>query len=156
MMQSHILFAIDPGKTGALAEFENGKLRAVHDPVDGSLTKLFSDLLLDYLDLRLRVTVVIEKVNGVPGQSGPASFNFGKGFGELIGVCVGLGVEPQLVPPQTWKWASGLRGADKKASLDRARGRWPHLDLFKRAKDDGRAEAALLGDYWLETQRRAA
>jgi len=148
MIPSHIVLAVDPGKTGAIAAFQDGKLCAVHDPIDGSLTRRFADLLLDCLDFRHRVTVVIEKVNGVPGQSGPGSFNFGKGFGELIGVCVGLGVIPVLIPPATWKWKMNLRGVGKKASLEMARGLWPVEDWFRRVKDDGRAEAALLGIYW--------
>jgi crossover junction endodeoxyribonuclease RuvC len=153
-MQSDILLAVDPGKTGAVAAFENGILRMVHDPVDGSLTRRFADLLCDCLDFRHRTTVVIEKVNGVPGQSGPASFNFGYGAGALYGVCIGLGVDPVLIPAQTWKWKMGLRGADKLASLEMARGLWPTKDWFRRAKDDGRAEAALLGLHWLKEHRQ--
>lgn len=149
-----VLLSVDPGKTGAVAYFADGVLRGVHDPHGGNLANPFADLLLDCLDFRHRVTVVIEKVNGVPGQSAPASFNFGRGFGELLGVCAGLGVKPELVPPATWKWKMGLRHADKKASLEMARGLWPNRDWFRRAKDDGRAEAALLGLYWLRENQR--
>lgn len=152
----HVLLSLDPGKTGAIAEFADGQLKAVHDPIDGSLSAVFAPLLLDYLDFRFRVTVVIEKVNGVPGQSGPAAFNFGDGYGQLKGVCLGLGVVPVLITPAVWKWQMGLRGAPKSASLEAARGRWPNRDWFKRAKDDGRAEAALLGAWWIEEQRKAA
>jgi crossover junction endodeoxyribonuclease RuvC len=151
----HVLLACDPGKTGAVAIFEDGKLRTVFD-ADGDLAEPFARELLDYLDFRYRVNVVIEKVNGVPGQSGPASFNFGAGYGELLGICRGLAVVPHLVTPATWKWKMGLRGTAKSASLDLARKRWPRMDLFKRAKDEGRAEAALLGAYWLKEQRIAA
>jgi hypothetical protein len=151
----HVLLSIDPGKTGAMAVFEDGKLKFVHDPVNGSLTRRFADVLLDLLDWRYQVTVVIEKVNGVPGQSGPAAFNFGCGFGELLGVCVGLGVEPVLIPPATWKWKMGLRGVDKKASVALAAAKWGD-EFFYRVKDDGRAEAALLGAHWLREQQEAA
>ena len=152
-MQTDILLAVDPGKTGAVAAFEAGSLRTVHDPVDGSLTRRFADLLLDCLDFRHRVTVVIERVNGVPGQSGPASFNFGYGAGALYGVCVGLGVEPILIPPATWKQQMGLRHADKKASVALAQKLWGEKHFYL-AKHDGRAEAALLGRYWLEQGRK--
>lgn len=145
----HFLLSIDPGKTGAIAIFEDGKLKIVHDPVNGSLTQRFADILLDLLDWRYDVTVVIEKVNGVPGQSGPASFNFGRGFGELVGVCIGLGVDPVLIPPATWKWKMNLRGADKAASVDMAKAKWGG-EFFYLKKHDGRAEAALLGQHWLE------
>lgn len=147
-----VLLSLDPGKTGALACFENDRFASVHDPVNGSLTKVFSDILVDCLDFRHLVTVVIEKVNGVPGQSGPASFNFGYGAGALYGVCIGLGIKPFLVPPATWKWKMGLRGADKAASVEMARERWGS-EHFILKKHDGRAEAALLGQYWLEENR---
>lgn len=149
------VFSVDPGKTGAVAVFHEGQLAEVHDPIDGSLTKVFADLLLDSLDFRNGTTVVIEKVNGVPGQSGPASFNFGRGFGELLGVCVGLGVVPELISPATWKWQMGLRGADKAASVALAAERWGshHFNL---KKHDGRAEAALLGQHWLNTSTARA
>lgn len=46
---------------------------------------------------------------------------------------------------QAWKKAAGV-GADKATSLARATMRWPDLsDLWRRKKDDGRAEAALIG-----------
>jgi hypothetical protein len=152
MMQ--ILLSIDPGKTGALAIFDGFNLVRVHDAGD-SLARKFADVLIEYLDFRHGVRVVIEKVNGVPGQSGPASFNFGRGFGELLGVCIGLGVEPVLITPATWKWRMGLRGTDKHASVLEAARRWGP-QFFNLKKHDGRAEAALLGAYWLEEHGREA
>ena len=148
-MNLSVLLSLDPGKTGAVAVFKNERLRAVHDPKDGNLAAVFAPLLLDFLDFRYRVTVVIEKVNGVPGQSGPAAFNFGDGFGQLKGVCLGLGVEPVLVTPATWKWQMGLRGVDKKASVAMAAKRWGP-EFFHLVKHDGRAEAALLGAWLLD------
>ena len=162
MLQQRTLLSVDPGKTGAIATFSNGDLRGIHDPVAESLSRPFADLLLDCLDFRHHVTVVIEKVNGVPGQSGPASFNFGKGFGELLGVCIGLGIEPVLITPATWKWKIGLSkgmlstSEYKRLSVQLAAERWPRTDFFKLAKHDGRAEAALLGAYYLDEQRKAA
>lgn len=160
MTQPSILYAIDPGKTGALARFVGGRLAGIADPVSGSLAPVLAARMLDDLgEARAAVTVVIEKVQGVPGQGGPASFNFGKGFGELLGVCLGLGVEPELIPPNVWKPALGLKrvhgvkeSAWKALSLNMARELWPDVTWFRMAKDDGRAEAALLGHYAL-TQR---
>jgi hypothetical protein len=143
-----VLLSVDPGKTGALAIFESGELVRVHDAGD-SLSRRFAGVLLDYLDFRHQVKVVIERVNGVPGQSGPASFNFGQGFGELLGVCIGLGVEPVLITPATWKWKMNLRGLGKHASVLEAARRWGS-EFFHLKKHDGRAEAALLGACWLE------
>jgi hypothetical protein len=154
MMQ--VLISVDPGKTGGFALFWEGNLAHVYDPdKDGNLSLKFADVLLEYLDMRHRVTVVIERVNGVPGQSAPASFNFGQGYGELLGVCIGLGVIPVLIGPATWKWRMGLRGVGKAASVTAAAARWG-ADFFNLVKHNGRAEAALLGQYWLEEQQRSA
>lgn len=152
----HVLFALDPGKTGAMARFDSGVLKRVYDPVDGNLSATLAEHLIDELDLfSSRLNVVIEKVNGIPGQSGPAAFNFGSGYGELLGVCRGLDVVPILVPPSVWKPAIGLRGMDKKASVAMAAKRWG-TEFFHLAKHDGRAEAALLGAYWLDQRGKAA
>ena len=142
------VFAIDPGKTGRIAVFDSGGLESIWlaNPYD----------LASLLDARPSACVVIEQVNGVPGQSGPASFNFGKSYGELLGVCVPLDVEPVLIRPVEWKAALGLRrefgettAKFKGRSLAMAREIWPNhaKTFFARARDDGAAEAALLGHY---------
>ncbi|MDE2426689.1 MAG: hypothetical protein KGO96_12355 [Elusimicrobia bacterium] len=145
-----IMLSIDPGAKGAIATFEDKFLVAMTRATPEFLTNLL---------LRLRgARVVLEQVNGAPGQSGPASFNFGKAYGELLGVCEALRVEPVLVRPADWKPALGLRreygettAQFKRRSLVMARDLWPeHASrFFKLAKDDGAAEAALLGHYAL-------
>ena len=147
-----IVLAIDPGKNGAIAFFA----------FDGRLHKIVAatpDALRKVLGTGTDHTVVIEQVNGAPGQSGPASFNFGRAYGELLGVCFALDVEPVLIRPADWKAGLGLRreygestAAFKRKSLVMARELWPEhaKTFFARAKDDGAAEAALLGHYALQ------
>lgn len=157
------LVSVDPGKKGAIAVFENGVLQHVYDPdSEGSLTNKFIELLGEgspsnkFIEiLGLNDIVVIEKVNGRPGQSAPAAFNFGKGFGELLGACKALAIEPILIPPNVWKPAMGLSKAGlttmaefKRLSVDTAANEFGNK-FFYLAKHDGRAEAALLGAYWL-------
>jgi len=145
---TQVVLAIDPGKSGAIALFIGDRLDNVMPATPGALCKR----LVAYKHRR----VVIEQVNGAPGQSGPASFNFGRAYGELLGVCAALDVEPVLVRPVDWKGGLGLRreygesvASFKRKSLVMARERWPqHANtFFARAKDDGAAEAALLGHY---------
>jgi len=46
----------------------------------------------------------IELVSTRPGEGGVSAFNFGKGFGELIGICTfASGIAPFLIFPATWK-----------------------------------------------------
>ncbi len=144
------VLSIDPGKNGAIAAFRKGLFTAVCGATASELAKLLRVLRAD------NARVVIEQVNGAPGQSGPASFNFGRAYGELLGVCIALDVEPVLIRPVDWKGGLGLRreygesvASFKRKSLVMARALWPqHANaFFARAKDDGAAEAALLGHY---------
>ena len=146
---TQVLLAIDPGKTGAIALFVDGYLANMSPATAPWLSSL---------SRAYHPRVVIEQVNGVPGQSGPASFNFGRACGELLGVCIALDVEPVLIRPADWKAGLGLRreygesnAAFKRKSLAMARELWPQhaKTFFARAKDDGAAEAALLGHYVL-------
>ncbi len=150
---TRVLFAIDPGKSGRIVAFHDGEL---HDAGITAHAWTLATCIKNCRSLRTPFRVVIEHVNGAPGQSGPASFNFGKAYGELLGVCVALDVEPVLIRPVDWKGALGLRrefgesnARFKGRSLALAREIWPqHADTwFRRAKDDGAAEAALLGHY---------
>lgn len=47
----------------------------------------------------------IESVSTRPGEGGVSAFNFGKGFGELIGICTFAadGVSPFIISSQLWK-----------------------------------------------------
>jgi hypothetical protein len=152
---TQVVLAIDPGKTGAIAAFFKGEPGRVHPATATDLR----DCILTARDASFTFRVVIEQVNGAPGQSGPASFNFGRAYGELLGVCIALDVEPVLIRPADWKAGLGLRrdygesnAAFKRKSLVMARNVWPQhaKAFFARAKDDGAAEAALLGLYALQ------
>jgi len=147
-----VLLSIDPGKTGAIACFVRGDLASISSARAANLVGWLKPPTSS-------VRVVIEQVNGAPGQSGPAMFNFGKAYGELLGVCVAFDVEPVLIRPADWKAGVGLRRAYgetiarfKARSLVMARELWPQhaKTFFARAKDDGAAEAALLGHYALQ------
>lgn len=155
MIAPYILFAIDPGKTGAIAEFRAGALADFTPATAKWLGAMLQPAA--FADLP-RPVVLIEKVGGVPGQSAHRSFTFGRSVGELVGVCLAFGITPIEIPPQVWKGKLGLRRAEgmtqaqnKAQSLVLARSIWPEeAKAFARAKDDGKAEAALIGRYWLE------
>lgn len=90
--------------------------------------------------------MVIEDVHGMPGQSGPASFTFGRGVGWLEGLAYPH-YRIEYVHAARWKSALGL-SADKDEARARAAAEWPNLaHMFARKRDDGRAEAALIGLY---------
>jgi len=80
-----------------------------------------------------------------------SAFNFGCGYGQLLGVLGALGVRHESVTPSTWKrWFKLSR--DKEESRAKAIQLFPQrAELFKRRKDDGRAEAALIALYGADT-----
>ena len=68
----------------------------------------------------------------------------------ILGVLAGNGVAIELVRPAVWKKAARI-SKDKGSARKAAQERFPDsAGLFARAKDDGRAEAALLARWRAE------
>lgn len=158
-----IVLGVDPGISGAIASFNaaSGKLMSVHDMPSltrGNRHEVDTFRLASIVDLfaRSMVLAVVEDVGGMTyidkrgerrGQGSAASFAFGKSTGVVIGVIAAYMVPIRYVSPSAWKIAMGL-SADKDLSRTRAGALFPTFkDEFKRKKDDGRAEAALMAYY---------
>jgi len=154
------IIGIDPGISGAISVFRDGKLESVVDMptveiASGKTIKrhISAATLRNILELDMYQFshVVIEKVGAMPGQGVTSMFNFGRSAGIIEGVVAALRMPHTYVTPQTWTKAVG-RAAGKDASRMRAMELFPSkADLFKRAKDDGRADAALIA-YWYITK----
>lgn len=154
-----IIIGIDPGITGAIACIVDGKLldvedmptfaeqrgrRAVTTISPAGVALALNEFAVAGLDIP---TVIIEQVHATPQMGVTSAFNFGDGFGVVRSVPLALGWPVRFVTPQTWKKAAGLT-ADKHGSRRLATERWPeHADLFRLAKHDGRAEAALIAAW---------
>lgn len=97
-----------------------------------------------------RASAIVESVAARPGQGVTSMFGFGRSLGVLEGVLAGLGISYELVPPQTW--AKQMRIASGKGgSRQRAMELWPtKASEFKRVKDDGRADSALIALYLMK------
>lgn len=104
--------------------------------------------------------LAVEKVHGLPGQSGSAAFNFG--YGTAVATSAFKWTMPRggafcTVTPQRWKGEVGIPLKDrssKDASRAFASQIFPaHAGLWKNKNKDGWAEAALLA-YWMATQER--
>lgn len=151
-----IVIGIDPGLLGGIAAItDTGEFIDAADlPVirDRSLAWIDGDLLRSkILSYQGSKRAVIERVSAMPKQGVASSFEFGVGFGSILGVVQSLGLPMELVTPASWKKALGL-SSDKSASLHRARLLFPAADL-RLAKHDGRAEALLLA-HWSTRQQR--
>lgn len=138
------IVGVDPGITGALAFYNNGSLMAVHDmPVldgqadGGAIATLLDNFSPDW--------VVVEHVQPMPKNGSIASFSLGKNYGIILGVCTALRHPLVKIRPNEWKKRNGLLRKPKSASRLLATELWPqHAGEFRRVKDDGRAEAALI------------
>jgi crossover junction endodeoxyribonuclease RuvC len=152
-----IYLGIDPGINGALAVLDS----------DGDIIDIFDMPALEYksgksvkrrvnpqgivAELALfkdqSVQGIIEQVSAMPGQGVTSMFSFGRALGVLEGVLAGLLIPYDHVTPSVWKKEMKIN-ASKDGARELAMRYWPHkAQMFKRKKDDGRAEAALLALY---------
>jgi crossover junction endodeoxyribonuclease RuvC len=93
---------------------------------------------------------IIELVGAMPGQGVTSMFAFGKSYGLCIGICAGLQIPVEHVTPAKWKKAVGAREG-KDGNRMRAAEVFPaYAHLFRRVKDDGRSDAALIA-FWAAT-----
>jgi hypothetical protein len=94
----------------------------------------------------------VERVQGMPRQSGPASFNFGRNYGFLLGALLDEEKTRSFhhMPKSAWAFLVGIpfdKRDDKKAAVELAVRLVPDLVKYKnRAGNvpDGIAEAALI------------
>lgn len=148
------VLGIDIGVFGAVAVLtDQAELIDVHDiPClhDGPKNRqtinapLFAELVYKTHATR----AFVERVGPRPAEGAVGAFAFGDCKGVVRGVLAAAAIPFVFITPPQWKRVVGVPpGKDMK---DMARSvaisRWPgKADLFKRKKDDGRAEAALIG-----------
>ncbi len=144
---------VDPGANGAIAAVLDGALLWVEDTPNPLHGAAVSDLLGAWDDYE----AAIEDVHSMPGQGVSTTFKFGMNHGIVIGALGALRIPYRLVTPGQWKKAMRVT-KDKDTSRARATELWPGMaELFKRKKDDGRAEAALIARWlWEQTAQKAA
>lgn len=96
----------------------------------------------------------VEQVWSFPGQNSSATFAFGKTYGVILGVLAAQGVPITNVAPRAWKKALGVPAA-KDGARARASQLMPQIAAtWARAKDDGRAESALIALWGARTLER--
>ncbi len=155
------ILGVDPGGSGALAILRPRGAGESHDQLvvadmptfsvqRGKTAKLEVDVsgLVELMRAWQPDVCYFEQVGGIPGQSASAAFNFGRAAGAAEAVVKASGARFQFVPPATWKRAMGLNKLGKDEARAMATRLWPaNAGDFRRVKDDGRAEAALLAEY---------
>ena len=133
-----LIIGIDPGISGSICFFQNGKILDVVEmptmtegkknkkQVNGS--QIYNEILkrikkTENVDVR----VVIEQVSAMPGQGVTSMFNFGQSFGILKGLCSAMQLPVYFVRPAKWKKYFNLINSQKDASRTRAIEMFPYF-----------------------------
>jgi crossover junction endodeoxyribonuclease RuvC len=162
-MSIDYFIGFDPGLKGAFTVLDKrGDIVQVFDmptvevQVGGSLkNKVAPAAIVSELGIfchRDRCFAIIESVSARPGQGVTSMFGFGRSLGVLEGVLAGLKIPSRMVHSQAWTKAMRVTPG-KGGSRQRAMEQWPaHAELFKRVKDDGRADSALIALFSYENR----
>jgi crossover junction endodeoxyribonuclease RuvC len=145
---------IDIGLDGAIALIENGDLLEVHDMPTVTLERNNkSKRMVNAAELARLIRqaapgcAYLERLNAMPGQGVTSMFSMGQSLGVVLGILAALDIPTTTIPPRTWQRALDVpQGKD--GSRYRAAQLFPaHAELFKRVKDNGRSDSALIAAY---------
>lgn len=149
------IIGIDIGVRGALALLSpDGELLEIADmPIlrDGPANRpsVNPPLLASIFRRWGAQQAFVEFVAARPGEGAVGAFAFGRSKGVIEGVLAAVGLPVAFLTPPVWKRIVGIppgKAGAKDAARSEAIRRWPgKAELFARVKDDGRAEAALIG-----------
>jgi crossover junction endodeoxyribonuclease RuvC len=145
---------IDIGLDGAIALIENGDLLEVHDMPTVTLERNNKNKrMVNAAELARLIRqaapgcAYLERLNAMPGQGVTSMFSMGQSLGVVLGILAALDIPTTTIPPRTWQKALDVP-AGKDGSRYRAAQLFPaHAELFKRVKDNGRSDAALIAAY---------
>ena len=160
-----LIIGIDPGISGSICFFEDGKILDVVEmptmtegkknkrQVNGS--QVYNEILkkINQVDKK-NIKVIIEQVSAMPGQGVTSMFNFGQSYGILKGMCSAMQLPMYFVRPAKWKKYFGLINSEKDASRTKAIEIFPYFSSnLSKKKDSNKADAILIASYYYETFR---
>ena len=113
-----LIIGIDPGGSGGIAwqvTCEPRSATAVKFPATETDA---ARVLADCMALEPEWFAYIERVGATPQMGRTSAFSFGRNYGFLRGLLVGLAIPFEEVSPVKWQAEFGLRGSKKLASGD--------------------------------------
>jgi crossover junction endodeoxyribonuclease RuvC len=142
---------IDVGLNGAIALVQDGELVGVVDMPTVTLDRngkakrqVSVPELVEIIKQFDPDEAFTERVFAMSGQGVTSVFSFGRSLGVVEGILGALRIKNTLVTPQTWQKGINVTNG-KDGSRARAMELFPEqMALFKRVKDDGRSDAALI------------
>ena len=160
-----LIIGIDPGITGSICFFQEGKILDVIEMpnmAEGKKNKKqVNGAQISYeITSRIKgikkedIKVVIEQVSAMPGQGVTSMFNFGQSFGILKGICSAMQLPMYFIRPAKWKKYFNLINSEKDASRTKAIEIFPYFSSeLSRKKDSNKADAILIASFYYETFR---
>jgi len=160
-----LIIGIDPGLTGSICFFQDGKIIDVVEMPnmpEGKKNKKQVNGAQIYYEISLRIKdekkedikVIIEQVSAMPGQGVTSMFNFGQSFGILKGICSAMQLPMYFVRPTKWKKYFNLINSEKDASRTKAIEVFPYFSSeLSRKKDSNKADAILIASFYYETYK---
>ncbi len=160
-----LIIGIDPGISGSICFFENGKIiEVIEMPVmtEGKKNKkqvngaqIYNEFLKRINNKDDEIRVVIEQVSAMPGQGVTSMFNFGQSYGILKGICSAMQLPMFFVRPAKWKKYFNLINSQKDASRTRAIEIFPYFSAqLSKKKDSNKADAILIASFYYETHQK--
>ena len=160
-----LIIGIDPGISGSICFFEDGKiLEVIEMPVmtEGKKNKkqvngaqIHNEFLKRINKNDDEIRVVIEQVSAMPGQGVTSMFNFGQSYGILKGICSAMQLPMFFVRPAKWKKYFNLINSQKDASRTRAIEIFPYFSAqLSKKKDSNKADAILIASFYYETHQK--
>ena len=156
-----IVAGVDPGATGAIfvldtetramwcydmptVEYIDSKRRKLQrvDPRSAQQVMTGHELVNGRID-----AACVEKVGAMPNQGLSSTFAFGRAAGVIEGVMACHAATITTLRPQEWQQIARVKGGEQVKDNARARAAalFPEkAEWFKRKKDSGRADAALI------------
>ena len=160
-----LIIGIDPGISGSICFFEDGKILDVLEMptmTDGKKNKKQVNGAQIYNEISTKIRgiekqnlrVIIEQVSAMPGQGVTSMFNFGQSFGILKGICSAMQLPMYFVRPAKWKKYFGLIKSEKDASRTKAIEIFPYFSSqLSKKKDSNKADAILIASFYYETYK---
>ena len=160
-----LIIAIDPGISGSICFFEDGKILEVLEMptmIEGKKSKrqvngaqIYNEILKRIGGSEKQTRVIIEQVSAMPGQGVTSMFNFGQSYGILKGICSAMQLPMFFVRPAKWKRYFNLINSQKDASRTRAIEIFPYFSTqLSKKKDSNKADAILIASFYYETYQK--
>ena len=162
------IIGIDPGISGSICFFEDGKIIDVIEMptmIEGKKNKkqVNGSQICNEISKRIskfenhEIRVIIEQVSAMPGQGVTSMFNFGQTFGAIKAICASLNLPIFYVRPTKWKKHFELINASKDASRTKVIEMYPSIsDRLRKKKDVNKADAILIARYFKECKAQFA